>query len=57
MSPQRKVTMEEFITGHEGFWDTLTVGGKVVYEQVCHYYPNVLEAMRTRAVPGLKAAT
>ncbi|MCA9566377.1 MAG: hypothetical protein KC656_00985 [Myxococcales bacterium] len=48
MSPQRKVTMEEFITGHEGFWDTLTVGGRVVYEQICHYYPNVLEAMRTR---------
>lgn len=48
MSPQRKMTMEEFITGHEGFWDTLTVGGRVVFEQISHYYPNVLEAMRTR---------
>jgi carbamoylphosphate synthase large subunit len=48
MSPVRKVMMEEFISGHEGFWDTLTVGGRVVYEQICHYYPNVLEAMRTR---------
>ena len=48
MSPQRKMTMEEFITGHEGFWDTLTCNGRVVYEQICHYYPNVLEAMRTR---------
>jgi Carbamoyl-phosphate synthase L chain, ATP binding domain len=46
--PGRPVMMEEFITGHEGFWDTLTVNGRVVYEQICHYYPNVLEAMRTR---------
>jgi hypothetical protein len=48
MSPQNKMQMEEFISGHEGFFDTLTVGGRVVYEQICHYYPNVLEAMRTR---------
>jgi hypothetical protein len=48
MSPARKMAMEEFITGHEGFWDTLTCNGRVVYEQICHYYPNVLEAMRTR---------
>jgi carbamoylphosphate synthase large subunit len=41
-------TAEEFITGHEGFYDTLTVGGQVVFESVSHYYPNVLEAMRTR---------
>jgi len=47
-NPHRPVMMEEFVSGHEGFWDTLTVGGKVVYEQICHYYPNVLEAMRTR---------
>jgi carbamoylphosphate synthase large subunit len=48
MSPRNPMIMEEFITGHEGFWDTLTVGGRVVYEQICHYYPNVLTAMRTR---------
>lgn len=41
-------TMEEFISGHEGFYDTLTVNGEVVFEGICHYYPNVLEAMRTR---------
>lgn len=41
-------TMETFISGHEGFYDTITVEGKVVFETVCHYYPNVLEAMRTR---------
>lgn len=48
MSPHRRVLLEEFVTGHEGFWDTLTCNGRVVYEQVSHYYPNVLEAMRTR---------
>jgi carbamoylphosphate synthase large subunit len=41
-------TIEEFMTGHEGFYDTLTVDGQVVFESVAHYYPNVLEAMRTR---------
>lgn len=57
MSPQRKVTMEEFISGHEGFWDTLTVGGRVVFEQICHYYPNVLTAMRTRDCSPLVMVT
>jgi hypothetical protein len=42
------VAIEEFIEGHEGFWDTLTSGGQVVHEFVSHYYPGVLEAMRTR---------
>ncbi len=41
-------TVEQFVTGHEGFYDTLTVDGEVVHEFVTHYYPNVLEAMRTR---------
>ncbi len=41
-------TIEEFVSGHEGFFDTLTVDGHVVFEAVSHYYPNVLEAMRTR---------
>ena len=40
--------VEEYMEGHEGFYDTLTVGGVVVHEFVSHYYPNVLEAMRTR---------
>jgi formate-dependent phosphoribosylglycinamide formyltransferase (GAR transformylase) len=44
------VAVEEFIEGHEGFWDTITIGGTVVHEFVCHYYPSVLEAMRKRWV-------
>ena len=43
-----RIAVEEFIEGHEGFYDTLAIGGRVVHEFVCHYYPNVLEAMRTR---------
>ena len=44
----RSVAVEEFIEGHEGFYDTLTIGGRVVHDFVTHYFPNVLEAMRTR---------
>ncbi len=40
--------IEEFVEGHEGFYDTITIDGRVVHEFVTHYYPNVLEAMRTR---------
>jgi len=42
------VAVEEFIEGHEGFYDTLSVGGTVLHDFISHYYPNVLEAMRTR---------
>ncbi len=42
------VAIEEFVEGHEGFYDTLTVGGQVAHDFLTHYYPNVLEAMRTR---------
>ena len=47
---QRPVPLmaEEFIEGHEGFYDTITAGGHTLFEGVCHYYPGVLEAMRTR---------
>ena len=40
------VVMEEFVVGHEGFYDTLTVNGQIVMDFVSHYYPNVLPAMR-----------
>jgi carbamoylphosphate synthase large subunit len=42
------IAMEEFIEGHEGFYDTITVNGHVALDFASHYYPNVLEAMRTR---------
>jgi len=42
------IAVEEFIEGHEGFYDTITVNGQVALDFATHYYPNVLEAMRTR---------
>ena len=42
------VAVEEFIAGHEGFYDTISIGGRVVHDFATHYYPGVLEAMRTR---------
>jgi len=42
------IAAEEFIEGHEGFYDTVTVDGQVALDFASHYYPNVLEAMRTR---------
>ena len=49
--------IEEFIEGHEGFYDTLTINGRVVHDFVSHYYPNVLEAMRTRWISPQIVAT
>lgn len=42
------IAVEEFVEGHEGFYDTLTLDGQVVLDFACHYYPGVLEAMRNR---------
>jgi len=42
------IAVEEFVEGHEGFYDTITVEGHVAHDWVSHYYPNVLEAMRHR---------
>ena len=53
----REVAVEEFLTGHEGFYDTLCVCGKVVLDFASHYYPNVLEAMRTRWISPQIAVT
>lgn len=44
------VAVEEFIEGHEGFYDTLSIDGEITHDFISHYYPNVLEAMRERWV-------
>jgi len=51
------VAIEEFVEGHEGFWDTLSVEGEVVHEFISHYYPGVLEAMRARWISPQVAIT
>src|SRR5262245_53892694 len=53
----RSIAVEEFIEGHEGFYDTMTINGEVQHEFVSHYYPNVLEAMRTRWISPQFVAT
>ena len=49
--------IEEFVEGHEGIYDTLAVNGRVAHDFVSHYYPNVLEAMRTRWISPQIVAT
>jgi formate-dependent phosphoribosylglycinamide formyltransferase (GAR transformylase) len=51
------IAVEEFVEGHEGFYDTLTIGGRVAHDFVSHYFPNVLEAMRTRWISPQFIAT
>jgi hypothetical protein len=56
-SPNWSIAVEEYIEGHEAFYDTLAIGGQVVHDFICHYYPNVLEAMRTRWISPQFIAT
>jgi len=42
------IAVEEFVDGHEGFYDTIAIDGHVAADFATHYYPNVLEAMRSR---------
>jgi len=51
------VAVEEFVEGHEAFYDTLSIGGRVAHDFVSHYYPGVLEAMRTRWISPQIVAT
>jgi hypothetical protein len=49
--------VEEFVEGHEGFYDTLSVDGVPVHEFVAHYYPSVLAALDDRRVAPQIAVT
>ncbi len=51
------VAVEEYIEGHEGFYDTISVDGTPIVEFISHYFPNVLEAMRTRWISPQFIAT
>ncbi len=51
------VAVEEFIDGHEGFYDTISIGGEVGHEFITHYYPRVLTAMRERSPAPMFIAT
>jgi formate-dependent phosphoribosylglycinamide formyltransferase (GAR transformylase) len=51
------IALEEFIEGHEGFYDTISVDGRPAIDFVSHYFPGVLEAMRTRWISPQFIAT
>ena len=51
------IAVEEFVEGHEGFYDTVCVNGNVSLDFVSHYFPNVLEAMRARWISPQFIAT
>ncbi len=51
------IAVEEFVEGHEGFYDTLSINGETAYDFITHYYPNVLDAMRTRWISPQFVAT
>ena len=53
----RSAAVEEFVEGHEGFYDTVAVGGRPVHEFVAHYYPPVLPALADRRIAPQIAAT
>lgn len=47
-SQKRPIALEEFIEGHEGFFDTLCDDDGIRHEFVSHYYPGCLEAAQQR---------
>lgn len=47
-SKNRAIAVEEFIEGHEGFFDTMCDANGIRHEFVSHYYPGCLEAAMHR---------
>jgi biotin carboxylase len=43
----RPVLLEEFITGHEHSFDTMSLEGRPLWSSISRYYPNPLEVMTT----------
>jgi hypothetical protein len=46
----RSVAVEEFIDGHEGFYDTIMLDDRIGHDFISHYYPGCLEATVNRSV-------
>jgi biotin carboxylase len=53
----RRIAVEEFIEGHEGFYDTITDGSGVRVDFAAHYYPGCLEAAQHRWISPQIAVT
>ena len=54
---ERPVAIEDFIEGHEGFYDTICDGDGIRHDFVAHYYPGCLEAANDRKVSPQIAVT
>ncbi|ANS79242.1 Carbamoylphosphate synthase large subunit [Serinicoccus hydrothermalis] len=57
MGRYSSIAVEEFIEGHEGFYDTVSIDGRIAVDFASHYFPGVLEAMRTRWISPQFVAT
>jgi len=57
LGPGQRVALEEFVEGHEGFYDTICAGDGVRHDFAAHYYPSCLEAARDRSVAPQIAVT
>lgn len=53
----RRVAVEEFVEGHEGFYDSLIGPEGQRYDFASHYFPGCLEANRTRWISPQIAVT
>lgn len=54
---ERPIAVEEFVEGHEGFFDTITDDKGVRFDFAAHYFPGCLEASRDRAIAPQIAVT
>ncbi|MBL9078125.1 MAG: ATP-grasp domain-containing protein [Planctomycetes bacterium] len=56
-SAQKPAAIEEFIEGHEGFFDSIVDAAGVRHEFAAHYYPGCLEAAQQRWISPQIAVT
>jgi biotin carboxylase len=56
-SAERPVAVEEFIEGHEGFYDTITDDTGIRHDFAAHYYPGCLAANQDRRIAPQIAVT
>jgi len=45
-SSDRPVLLEEFMTGHEHSFETVSIEGRAVWHSLTHYYPSPLDVLR-----------
>jgi hypothetical protein len=45
-STERPVLLEEYMSGHEHSFETVSIGGRAVWHSLTHYYPSPLEVLR-----------